>query len=132
MEMLRKGLRSGGRRSATVSRVGGRFARAGAVSLLVLAGFAASLLGARPSQGTPETTTVSTAPSVLVVAGHGWGHGLGMSQWGAYGYAQHGFAYNRILAHYYPKTTLAHAAGRTLRVLVAQSKSVTLGATGGW
>jgi stage II sporulation protein D len=132
MEMLRKGLRWGGRRSATVSRVGGRVARAGAVSLLVLAGFAASLLAARPSQGSAETTTVSTAPSVLVVTGHGWGHGLGMSQWGAYGYARHGFAYNRILAHYYPKTTLAHAAGRTLRVLVAQGKSVTLGATGGW
>lgn len=139
MEMLRKGLRPGGRRSATVSRVGGRVARAGAVSLLVLAGFSASLYAARPSHGTSatttstvSTTTVNTAPSVLVVTGHGWGHGLGMSQWGAYGYAQHGFTYNRILAHYYPKTTLAHAAGRTLRVLVAQSKTVTLGSTGGW
>jgi len=139
MEMLRKGLRSGGRRSATVSRVGGRVARAGAVSLLVLAGFGASLLAARPSHGTAATTTstaatttVSTAPSVLVVTGHGWGHGLGMSQWGAYGYAQHGFTYNRILAHYYPKTTLAHAPGRTLRVLLAQAKAVTVGATGGW
>jgi stage II sporulation protein D len=137
MEMLRKGLRSGGRRSATVSRVG-RVARAGAVSLLVLAGFAASLLAARPSHGTAPTTTaatstiVSTAPSVIVVTGHGWGHGLGMSQWGAYGYARHGFTYNRILAHYYPKTTLAHAAGRTLRVLVWQGKTVTLGASGGW
>jgi stage II sporulation protein D len=139
MEMLRKGLRSGGRRSATVSRVGGRVARAGAVSLLILAGFVASLLAARPSHGTTatttstaSTTTVSTAASVLLITGHGWGHGLGMSQWGAYGYAQHGFTYNRILAHYYPKTTLAHAPGRTLRVLVAQAKTVTLGSTGGW
>ena len=139
MEMLRKGLRSGGRRSATVSRVGRRVARAGAVSLLILAGFAASLLAARPSHGTTGTTTsavssttVSTAPSVLVVTGHGWGHGLGMSQWGAYGYALHGFAYDRILAHYYAKTTLAHAAGRTVRVLVAQAKTVTLGSTGAW
>jgi stage II sporulation protein D len=114
-------------------------ARAGAVSLLVLAGFAASLLAAHPSHGTSvtttpaaSTTTVSTAPSVLVVTGHGWGHGLGMSQWGAYGYAQHGFTYARILAHYYPKTTLDHAVGRTLRVLVAQGKSVTLGSGGAW
>jgi stage II sporulation protein D len=132
METLRKGLRSGGRRSATVSRVGGRVARAGAVSLLVVAGFTAALLAARPSRGTTPTTTVSTAPSVLVVTGHGWGHGLGLSQWGAYGYAQHGFTYARILAHYYSKTTLDHAAGRTLRVLVAQGKTVTLASTGAW
>jgi stage II sporulation protein D len=121
-----------------VNRVGGRVARAGGVSLLVLAGFGTSLLAARPSHSTtvtttaPASTTVSTAPSVLVVTGHGWGHGLGMSQWGAYGYAQHGFTYNRILAHYYPKTTLAHAAGRTLRVLLAQAKTVTVGSTAGW
>ena len=34
---------------------------------------------------------------------------LGMSQWGAYGYALHGWSYARILAHYYPGTTLGPA-----------------------
>ena len=138
METLRKGLRAGGRSSATVGRVGGRVARAGAVFLLVLAGLASSLLIARPSVGgtgtttSAATTTVSTAPSVLVVTGHGYGHGLGMSQWGAYGYARHGFTYDRILAHYYRGTTIEQARGRTLRVLLAQAKSVTLGSTAAW
>ncbi|MEG1073619.1 MAG: SpoIID/LytB domain-containing protein, partial [Ruthenibacterium sp.] len=38
----------------------------------------------------------------------GYGHGVGMSQWGAYGYAkQAGWNYQQILQHYYPGTTLA-------------------------
>ena len=42
------------------------------------------------------------AGTVFVVNGHGWGHGVGMSQYGARGYAQAGWGYERILAHYYP------------------------------
>ena len=41
----------------------------------------------------------------FVISGHGWGHAVGMGQWGAYGYAQHGFTYDKILAHYYPGTS---------------------------
>ena len=38
----------------------------------------------------------------------GYGHGVGLSQWGAYGYAKEaGWNYQQILAHYYPGTTLA-------------------------
>ena len=58
----------------------------------------------------------------FVIAGHGYGHGIGMSQYGALGYAQHGFTYAQILAHYYPGTTLGSAAGLTLRVLLAEGK----------
>ena len=36
----------------------------------------------------------------------GYGHGCGMSQWGAVGYANNGWSYQDILAHYYPGTTL--------------------------
>ena len=36
--------------------------------------------------------------------GAGWGHGIGMSQWGAYGYAKHGAGYREILDHYYRDT----------------------------
>ena len=48
----------------------------------------------------------ATAATELVVTGKGWGHGVGMSQWGAYGYARHGWNWQRILAHYYPGTDL--------------------------
>jgi stage II sporulation protein D len=38
--------------------------------------------------------------------GHGFGHGVGMSQWGAQGMAQSGASYEQILRHYYPGTEL--------------------------
>src|SRR4051812_34935480 len=59
-----------------------------------------------------------TAPT-FVLTGHGWGHGIGMSQWGAYGYAKNGFTYKQILSHYYPTTTLGPAPLRRVRVLLA-------------
>ena len=38
--------------------------------------------------------------------GKGWGHGVGMSQWGAYQMAKEGSAYQEILYHYYQNTKL--------------------------
>ena len=64
--------------------------------------------------------------------GHGYGHGVGLSQWGAYGYALHGWTYDRILAHYYTGTTLGPAPVSKVRVLVAGGNRVTLGATAPW
>ena len=43
-----------------------------------------------------------------------------MSQWGAYGYAKHGWTYDAILAHYYQGTTLGPAPLSSVRVLLAQ------------
>ena len=54
-----------------------------------------------------------------VVTGHGFGHGVGMSQYGAYGYAKHGKGYRFILAHYYSGTTIGTLRGpQVVRVLV--------------
>ncbi|MGI6648006.1 MAG: SpoIID/LytB domain-containing protein [Bacillota bacterium] len=47
------------------------------------------------------------APGTLEFQGHGWGHGVGLSQWGAYGMAQQGFKYQEILDFYYPGTQLS-------------------------
>ena len=127
--------------------------RAAAVSLLLLAGTASALFAAGSGQGstttaagtttafpttrpapqpTPPTvspSTASTAGTVLVFDGHGYGHGLGLSQWGADGYARHGWTYDRILAHYYPGTTLGTAPVARVRVLVFAGKRVTLAAS---
>jgi stage II sporulation protein D len=66
----------------------------------------------------------ASAASVLVVSGRGWGHGVGMSQWGAYGYARHGWSYDRILAHYYPGTRLETVSPeRRVRVLLAADRA---------
>jgi SpoIID/LytB domain protein len=57
--------------------------------------------------------------STLVITGSGDGHGVGMSQYGALGFAEHGWSYQRILAHYYTGTTLGQAPANTIvRVLV--------------
>jgi stage II sporulation protein D len=54
-----------------------------------------------------------------VVTGHGFGHGVGMSQYGAYGYARHGKGYAFILRHYYEGTTIGRLNGpRIVRVLL--------------
>src|SRR5215216_314178 len=53
-----------------------------------------------------------------VIRGAGFGHGIGMSQYGAYGYALNGAKYEGILAHYYKGTRLASAPSRAVRVLL--------------
>ena len=66
--------------------------------------------------------TSAAAATDLVVTGRGWGHGVGMSQWGAYGYARHGWSWQRILAHYYPGTTLGAAPAQQIRVLLGSAQ----------
>src|ERR1700759_2800189 len=54
-----------------------------------------------------------------VVHGHGFGRGVGLSAYGAYGYALHGKGYKFILGHYYPGTSLGQLTGpNVVRVLL--------------
>jgi hypothetical protein len=53
-----------------------------------------------------------------VIRGAGFGHGIGMSQYGAYGYALEGAQYPGILAHYYKGTRLSTAPDQPVRVLL--------------
>jgi SpoIID/LytB domain protein len=71
----------------------------------------------------PPTTAAQAAEPVasqlasqvgqpITFAGHGWGHGRGMGQYGALGYAiDSSWGYAAILAHYYGGTTLSGWAG---------------------
>lgn len=43
----------------------------------------------------------TSSNGVAVVTGRGWGHGVGMVQWGAYGKAVNGWSASRILGYYY-------------------------------
>src|SRR3954470_19283704 len=65
------------------------------------------------------------AKTRFTVRGAGFGHGVGMSQWGAYGYATHGWGYREILAHYYSDTAIGATASRTVRVLLQGSTAVS-------
>ena len=60
------------------------------------------------------------AATVHVIRGGGWGHGIGMSQYGAYGFAQNGRGYRDIVAHYYQGTRLTPGSGAPVRVLLQQ------------
>jgi stage II sporulation protein D len=65
-------------------------------------------------------TAAARADSMFYIRGGGDGHGIGMSQYGAYGYARHGADYRTILAHYYQGTALGTAnPSHTVRVLLA-------------
>jgi stage II sporulation protein D len=116
---------------------------------LVPAGIAAAAGGAGPGAASVGDGTFTGAPSApldttaakgsFVFYGSGWGHGLGMSQWGAYGLAKQGWGHKQIVRHFYSgtKITSSYANAPTkLRVgltqgrkkihLEAQAGSVTL------
>jgi stage II sporulation protein D len=79
----------------------------------LIATLAALLCGA----GAAVARTAGAAE--LVISGGGYGHGVGMSQEGALGYAEHGYSYQAILAHYYTGTALGTAPPNTqVRVLI--------------
>jgi stage II sporulation protein D len=57
------------------------------------------------------------------VRGAGWGHGIGMSQWGAYGFARHGRGYRDILSHYYRRTAIERRGASIVRVILQANRS---------
>jgi stage II sporulation protein D len=79
--------------------------------LVSIAASAALVLAPAAASGAP----------VQVIRGAGFGHGIGMSQYGAYGMAQEGWSYQRILRHYYKGTKLGQASSRPVRVLLQAS-----------
>src|SRR5215212_528569 len=67
----------------------------------------------------------------LVVNGRGWGHGVGLSQYGAYGYAlDEARDYQFIVGHYYTGTTLGMAPSTRMRVRLKRARGLRMsGAT---
>ena len=51
--------------------------------------------------GTAASSRPAAAGRQLLVRGQGFGHGVGMSQWGAHGLAEQGADFRTILRHYY-------------------------------
>ena len=71
-------------------------------------------LAERPSAAEPALSVRSKGSSGtgfffggrITLYGRGWGHGVGLSQWGARAMADHGWTSSRILQFYYPGTVL--------------------------
>jgi stage II sporulation protein D len=75
------------------------------------------------------TAAPAAAAGSLVIRGGGYGHGIGMSQYGSYGYALHGKDYRWILGHYYRGTQLGHTdPEQIVRVLVSTGPAAFAGA----
>jgi SpoIID/LytB domain protein len=71
--------------------------------------------------GASTARTPAAGGAELVVTGGGWGHGVGMSQEGALGFAERGYSYAQILAHYYSGTALGAAPAQArVRVLIGK------------
>ena len=84
--------------------------------LILLAAALAAAATAAPAQGA----------SRVIVRGAGFGHGVGMSQYGAYGFAKRGRDHAFILAHYYSGTQLGKLTGPSeTRVLLRNGARIT-------
>jgi stage II sporulation protein D len=92
-----------------------------ALSALVAAVSLASGPHAASSSGRQYVAPAGSG-ALFLLSGHGWGHGVGMGQWGAEGYALQGYSYDQILAAYYPGTTAGLASTTSIRVLLANGK----------
>ena len=66
---------------------------------------------------------VAAVRTVYVFGGRGFGHGVGLPQYGARGAARAGWDARRILAYYYPGTGVEPMPTREVRVLVAEGRS---------
>ena len=69
----------------------------------------------------------AAARTSFTIRGAGFGHGVGMSQYGTLGYAEHGWTAPAILAHYYRGTQVGTTdPNRIVRVLLATGSSATV------
>lgn len=64
-----------------------------------------------PPEPEHETSTDTADADDVVFRGHGWGHGIGMSQYGAMAQATEGRGYRQILGHYYTDATVRDITG---------------------
>ena len=94
--------------------------------LIPLACAAAGLL---PAAAAPA----ASARASFVFTGRGFGHGVGMPQYGAYGAALQGWSASRILAYYYRGATISKIGDGAVRVLLASGRPrIGVGSPGAW
>lgn len=96
---------------------------------LVLVGAAGAGVSVQPPVPSPGPTTSLSSP-IFVLSGGGFGHGVGLNQYGALAQAKADRGYRDILAFYYPGTEVTKAPATKVRVLLAEGRStVRLGST---
>jgi stage II sporulation protein D len=96
-----------------------RFA-ARSLAVAILAGACTVAAAGGASAGASSATAV-------VISGHGFGHGIGLSQWGAEERAATGQSYNEILSFYYPGTELRTVPESNVRVWLTAQPHLQIG-----
>ncbi|MCX6424520.1 MAG: hypothetical protein NTV96_08255 [Actinobacteria bacterium] len=101
-----------------------------------LAGFLAVVLTG--ALAVSPAAQAGEVPPTFALVGSGWGHGVGLSQWGAYGMAKEGMDATAIVSHYFSNTEVVAApddmdirVGVLIQVPGAQVRSEVLEAGGG-
>ena len=85
----------------------------------------ANLAGTSPVADLRVTAPAAVTQEVAFsISGRGWGHGVGMSQWGARGLAAQGSDYKAVLKHYYTGVGFADVGKPTVRVLLRAGLTV--------
>jgi stage II sporulation protein D len=90
---------------------------------LTLAALLAVVVAAPAAARFEAPAPPSPSAVTFVISGRGWGHGVGLAQYGALGYAKRGVTSDRILAHYYRGTELGAAPVSLVRVLLAEKRA---------
>ena len=90
-----------------------------AVVAVAFVGFAGS------SAADSSTALVSS----FILSGHGYGPGVGLSQWGAEERAVAGQSHEQILAFYYPGAEIGTAQSTTIRVLLTEQTKLIVGSS---
>ena len=90
--------------------------------LLALLSLCVCLLATSAAAQTTPPADNLPGEAVFAISGRGFGHGVGMSQYGAFGQAKEGRTYDEILAYYYSGTALGRASAKPVRVLLAEGR----------
>ncbi len=90
--------------------------RRAAVAVAAVLATALGMVGLAPRPASADPSVPVPANKIFTIAGRGWGHGRGMSQYGALAAAQTGETWREIISYYYPGAQVASISNPTIRV----------------
>ena len=85
----------------SLSSLTGAYALDGSGNTVSLTGGTVYAIGGDGTVGAVQPAASGSSSGVFTISGSGWGHSVGMSQWGAYAMAKQGYGYRDILNFYY-------------------------------
>lgn len=118
----------------TTRPIGGRDVYGTGLRRTAAAGMSLLLAAGVTMWAVPQTVKSNvdlTVGGEVTLIGHGNGHGRGMGQWGAFGYAKQGWSSTQILSHYYGGTSAGKVDNVDVSVILTGESSVNVFADAG-